>query len=65
MEGIAKIQTELTKGKTSVDVKERLGAGLSYHVTRVLTDGDAMLTRFNNAMEPIIVFICMGACSGV
>lgn len=43
MEGIAKIQTELAKGKTCVDVKER--------IERVLTDGDAMLTRFSNAIE--------------
>ncbi len=44
MEGIAKIQTELAKGKTCVDVKKR--------IERVLTDGDTMLTIISNSMEP-------------
>ena len=43
--GVAKIQAELVKGKTCVEVKER--------IEQVLTKGDTMLTRFNQVMEPI------------
>jgi len=45
MAGIAKIQAELVKGKTCVEVQEK--------IEKMLTDGGAMLTRFNKAMEPI------------
>jgi hypothetical protein len=44
MEGIAKIQAELAKGKTCVEVEEK--------IEKMLTDGVAMLARFNKAMEP-------------
>ena len=45
MAGVAKIQAELAKGKTCVEVKER--------IEQLLTKGDTMLTLFNQAMEPI------------
>ena len=45
MAGIAKIQAELVKGKTCVEVQEKN--------EKMLTDGGAMLTRFSKAMEPI------------
>ncbi len=44
MGGISKIQAELAKGKTCVEVEER--------IEKMLTDGVAMLARFNKAMEP-------------
>jgi hypothetical protein len=45
MEGIAKIQAELAKGKTCVEVEEK--------IEKMLTDGGAMLARFSKAMEPV------------
>ena len=45
MGGIVKIQAELDKGKTSVQVKEK--------IDRVLTDGVTILVRLNKVMEPI------------
>ncbi len=45
MGGISKIQTELGKGKTCVEVEER--------IEKMLTDGGAMLARLNKTMEPI------------
>jgi hypothetical protein len=45
MGGIVKIQAELTKGKTCVEVEER--------IEKMLTDGGAMLARFIKVMEPI------------
>jgi hypothetical protein len=45
MVGIAKIQAELVKGKTCVEVQAK--------IEKMLTDGGAMLTRFSKAMEPI------------
>jgi hypothetical protein len=45
MEGIAKIQAELAKGKTCVEVEIK--------IEKMLTDGGAMLARFSKAMEPV------------
>jgi hypothetical protein len=45
MVGVAKIQAELVKGKTCVEVQAK--------IEKMLTDGGAMLTRFSKAMEPI------------
>jgi hypothetical protein len=45
MGGIAKIQTELSKGKPCVEVEEK--------IEKILTDGDVMLVRFSKVMEPV------------
>jgi hypothetical protein len=45
MGGIAKIQAELAKGKTCVEVEG--------NIEKMLTDGGAMLARFSKAMEPV------------
>jgi hypothetical protein len=45
MGGIVKIRAELAKGKAFVKVEEK--------IEKVLTNGGAMLARFNKAMEPV------------
>ena len=43
MGGIAKIQAELAKGKTCVEVQEK--------IERVLTDGDTMIALLNKTAQ--------------
>jgi hypothetical protein len=45
MGGIAKIQVELAKGKTCVEVEEK--------IEKMLTDGDVILSRFSKTMDPV------------
>ena len=44
MGGISKIQVELVKGKTCMEVKEK--------IEKILTNGGAMFAHFNKDMDP-------------